>query len=98
MDRVRDQLTTKLKSCIVQVSALQNMSNDLKNCNGDRDADMLIKNLENERATWKDKYKTLEQNFIRQVDIISDLKDEVDWYQDSQNLFEVAFNNFLGDA
>ena len=59
---------------------------------------MLIKNLENELATWKDKYKTLEQNFIRQVDIISDLKDEVDWYQDSQNLFEVAFNNFLGDA
>ena len=59
---------------------------------------MLIENLENELAAWKDKYKTLEQDFIRQVDIISDLKDEVDWHEDSQDLFEEAFNDFLGDA
>jgi hypothetical protein len=63
------------------------MSNDLKNCNGDNGADILIENLENELAVWKDKYKTLEQDFIRQVDINSDLKDEVNWHQDSQNLF-----------
>ena len=74
------------------------MSNDLRNCGGDKDADMLIENLENELAVWKDKYKTLEQDFIRQVDINSDLRNEVDWHKDSQDLFEEAFNDFLGDA
>ena len=74
------------------------MSNDLRNCGGDKDADMLIENLENELAVWKDKYKTLEQDFISQVDINSDLRDEVDWHKDSQDLFEEAFNDFLGDA
>lgn len=74
------------------------MSNDLRNCGGDKDADMLIENLENELAVWKDKYKTLEQDFISQIDINSDLRDEVDWHKDSQDLFEEAFNDFLGDA
>ena len=51
------------------------MSNDLKNCNADKDAEMLIENLENELASWQDKYKSLEQDFIKQVELNNELKD-----------------------